>query len=120
VAAAVPQSPGELPDGLAERFPSHVVCDWIGNSEAVAKAHYLQTTDQRFATAAAMPAESKPVGQPDAKSDAAKSGTVTQGAAPSSADIRIAGEILQVTIQCVLRGEGRMGDGGLEPSTSRV
>ena len=36
---------------LAERFPGHVVCQWIGNSEAIAKAHYLQVTDAHFAAA---------------------------------------------------------------------
>jgi len=33
---------------LAETFPIHVVCQWIGNSQAVAKKHYLQTTDEHF------------------------------------------------------------------------
>ena len=33
---------------LAERFPIHVVCKWIGNSEPVASAHYLQLTDEHF------------------------------------------------------------------------
>lgn len=33
---------------LEERFPSHVVCGWMGNSESVAKAHYLTTTDSHF------------------------------------------------------------------------
>ncbi len=33
---------------LVETFPSHVVCAWIGNSEAVAKKHYLQVTDENF------------------------------------------------------------------------
>jgi integrase len=36
---------------LAEDFPIHVVCDWIGNSEAVAARHYLQTTDEHFSRA---------------------------------------------------------------------
>lgn len=31
---------------LAESFPMHVVCTWIGNSAAVAAKHYLQTTDE--------------------------------------------------------------------------
>ncbi len=30
---------------LAERFPSHVVCAWLGNNKAVALHHYLQVTD---------------------------------------------------------------------------
>ena len=37
---------------LAETFPAHVVCDWLGNSEAVAMKHYLQTTDDHFSRAA--------------------------------------------------------------------
>jgi integrase len=36
---------------LAEQFPIHVVCEWIGNSEAVARKHYLQVTDDHFAAA---------------------------------------------------------------------
>ncbi|MBW3600624.1 MAG: site-specific integrase, partial [Planctomycetes bacterium] len=37
---------------LAEEFPAHVVCEWIGNSQAVAAEHYLQTTEEHFARAA--------------------------------------------------------------------
>lgn len=37
---------------LAEVFPIHVVCEWIGNSRAVAQKHYLQVTDDHFAAAA--------------------------------------------------------------------
>ena len=33
---------------LAEQFPIHVACSWIGNSKAVAAKHYLQTTDEHF------------------------------------------------------------------------
>lgn len=33
---------------LAETYPMHVVCNWIGNSAAVARDHYLQVTDQHF------------------------------------------------------------------------
>jgi len=37
---------------LAETFPLHVVCAWIGNSQAVAAKHYLQVTDEHFRQAA--------------------------------------------------------------------
>ena len=37
---------------LAEHYPIHVVCAWIGNSEAVARDHYLQVRDEHFADAA--------------------------------------------------------------------
>ena len=33
---------------LCEKFPSHVVSAWIGNSESVAKRHYLQVTEDHF------------------------------------------------------------------------
>ncbi len=36
---------------LSECFPMHVVCAWIGNSESVAKKHYLQVTDDHFSRA---------------------------------------------------------------------
>ncbi len=37
---------------LAERYPIHVVCAWIGNSRAVAQSHYLQVTEEHFEQAA--------------------------------------------------------------------
>ena len=37
---------------LAESNPLHVVCSWIGNSQAVAQKHYLQVTDEHFTQAA--------------------------------------------------------------------
>ena len=33
---------------LAESYPMHVVCQWIGNSQQVAAKHYLQVTDEHF------------------------------------------------------------------------
>lgn len=36
---------------LTSRFPLHVACAWIGNSEAVAMQHYLQVTDRHFTEA---------------------------------------------------------------------
>ena len=36
---------------LAEQFPAHVVCAWMGNSEDVARDHYLQVTDAHFEAA---------------------------------------------------------------------
>ena len=42
---------------LAETFPIQVVCEWIGNSQAVAKRHYLQTTVEHFARATASETE---------------------------------------------------------------
>jgi len=36
---------------LAGQFPLHVVCAWIGNSQAVAAKHYLQVTEEHFQSA---------------------------------------------------------------------
>jgi len=40
---------------LAERFPLHVVCVWIGNSPTIAAKHYPQATDEHFAAALVEP-----------------------------------------------------------------
>jgi len=36
---------------LAEFFPIHVVCAWIGNNPTIAAKHYLQVTDDHFKNA---------------------------------------------------------------------
>jgi hypothetical protein len=33
---------------LTQKFPLHVVCAWMGNSQLVAAKHYLQITDEHF------------------------------------------------------------------------
>jgi integrase len=43
---------------LAESHPMHVVCSWIGNSQAVAAKHYLQVRDEDFDRASESGAES--------------------------------------------------------------
>jgi hypothetical protein len=57
---------------LAALFPIHVVCAWLGNSAAVAQAHYLQVRDSDFQAAAGATTS-------DAKRDAAGSRTGPQG-----------------------------------------
>ena len=42
---------------LAEQFPMHVVCSWIGNTKAVATKHYLQVTDEHFRKATQNPTQ---------------------------------------------------------------
>ena len=44
---------------LANRFPAHVVCEWLGNSIAVAREHYLQVTEQHYTQAAQIPTHEK-------------------------------------------------------------
>ena len=36
---------------LAEKYPLHVVCNWIGNTTAIAQEHYLTVNDAHFAQA---------------------------------------------------------------------
>ena len=38
---------------LAESYPIHVVCAWLGNTQAVAQNHYLKVVDAHFEKAAA-------------------------------------------------------------------
>lgn len=42
---------------LAATYPIHVVCRWIGNSEAVAQEHYLTVTDADFHRAVTEPVQ---------------------------------------------------------------
>ncbi|NOY29358.1 MAG: site-specific integrase [Planctomycetes bacterium] len=43
---------------LADRFPGHVVCNWLGNSETTAIKHYLRVRDDHFDKAAQNAAQS--------------------------------------------------------------
>jgi hypothetical protein len=43
--------------GLAETYPIQVVCDWIGNTAAVAAKHYLQVTDEYYSQAVQIPVQ---------------------------------------------------------------
>ena len=42
---------------LAQEFPIHVVCKWLGNSSQVASKHYLQVTEDHFAKAVQNPVQ---------------------------------------------------------------
>lgn len=54
---------------LAKTFPAHVVCEWMGNSEAVADEHYLHTTEDDFERALSSPCSAlqNPVQSPTEK-----------------------------------------------------
>ncbi len=97
---------------LAEDYPMHVVCAWIGNSQAVAAKHYLQVTDDHFEKATDCSALQKALQQPavsggtDSQLDspAHKKTPVLQGFATSCENLQFA----------------KVGDEGLEPPTSTV
>lgn len=65
---------------LAEKFPIQAVTAWIGNSEAVARKHYLQVTDEHFARAAGMPAADAAESS-EASSDGSSVSRVARGVA---------------------------------------
>jgi len=97
---------------LTESFPSHVVCSWLGNSEEVAKSHYLLVTDEHYKKAAELVINPTQQGQkPCDKSDAAGG---TQGARKErnhQGKRREKGGFRQLLL--VLEAE----DKGFEPST---
>jgi len=109
---------------LAERWPVHVVCAWIGNSRAVAQKHYLQVTDEHFAQAATEQTP-KPTQNPTQATESRPKATQN----PTQQTPELAREGPQPIGQTALFGqkrhragqcEGVMGDTGLEPVTSRV
>ena len=71
---------------LAEEYPMHVVCQWIGNTGAVAMEHYLQSLDAHFAKATAERAtiEAGCAAQIPAQSEAVQAGNALKsGQVPS-------------------------------------
>src|SRR5689334_1164063 len=60
---------------LANLYPIHVVCHWIGNSQEIAQNQYLQVTDAHFAQAVMRPEKSpQQVAQNPAQSAAVSAG----------------------------------------------
>lgn len=70
---------------LAEEYPQHVVCKWIGNKAGVAQDHYLQVTDEHFRRGATTTTAQMTADQSGAKSGALdpKTGGADSGAASS-------------------------------------
>jgi integrase len=66
---------------LAETYPLHVVCKWIGNSAAIAREHYLQLRDEHFDKATAEAVTAAPVAKAEqAEAEEAEQDAVTVGA----------------------------------------
>ena len=79
---------------LADDFPMHVVCQWIGNSQPIAAKHYLQVTDDHFSKAVRNPVQQPAVlprtgSQPE--SAAQEKTPVLQGSASECDVVRVAG-----------------------------
>src|SRR5262249_18277105 len=70
---------------LAERYPIHVVCAWLGNSVAIAKEHYLQVTQDHYALAAAGPTSTSAKAAQKAAQSAAEPGCQELSGEPADA-----------------------------------
>jgi integrase len=87
---------------LANDYPEHVACKWIGNSESVAKRHYLQVTDAHFEAA-----------QKAAQQASATTG-MEQQLENADAENAEKSELYSES------GMDSVGDAGLEPATSTL
>ncbi len=95
---------------LAETYPLHVVCAWIGNSQLVAAKHYLQVTDEHFERAARVD-ESEAV-QNAVQQAHADERTELNATKPIS---RNPVRIQEVAPKCASLQEAGMGAPGFEP-----
>ena len=95
---------------LAGQFPLHVVCAWIGNSQAVAAKHYLQVTEDHFRSALQNALQQAPTlnrNESQAEGQAAPEPAISQPIRDSSTD-------------CDKSEKHLVGATGLEPVTSWV
>ena len=95
---------------LAETFPLHVVCAWLGNSRPVAIKHYLQVTDEHFRKAVQNPVQQS----------AASARNGLQPAQGDSGEAAICGSLRGVADTCMEADTIMVGATGLEPVTSWV
>jgi integrase len=89
---------------LAEDYPAHVVCAWIGNSRVVAEKHYLQVTDDHYASALQKAVQQPAAGackEPQQEGAGCRKPLILQGDAVSC----------DLVYKCIV------GDTGLEPVT---
>ena len=92
---------------LAEDFPIHVVCEWMGNSQPVALKHYLQVTDDHYAEAV-----QNPVQQPHESR--------RKQPQPRPVSTHKTAGLQGVATSCDYLHGSQVGDEGLEPPTSTV
>jgi len=79
---------------LAESYAIQAVCDWLGNTRAVAAKHYLQTTAAHFEQAATVPTGTITTALPEAAQNAAQFGaeSVREGSQSKLPTLVFAGE----------------------------
>ena len=95
---------------LAERYPMHVVCEWIGNSAAVAQRHYLQVTEDHFAEAAT---RSKKAAQNQAQSGPDRPG---QGWTEQPGDLQESPDNPALSLAGIYGPEAGLPPAGVEPA----
>ena len=121
---------------LTADFPLHVVVSWLGNSQLVARKHYLQVTDEHFARAAqneAAASSSSNLEQLEhfartAQNEAHLAQKEAQQASVSPCTVRQKNPLDDPENADTLIGvgagtapiTGRMGDEGIEPSTAAL
>ncbi len=100
---------------LADIYPEHVVCKWIGNSRVVARKHYFQVTEEHFAKAVGSTVKQA------AQNAARQAAVLPRNTAHDGNDSNEQPPAFPgVAIACKSLQNHGMGDKGLEPSTSRV
>ena len=99
---------------LAERWPEHVICAWIGNSRVVARKHYLQVTEEHFEQAAISGTQAA---QNPAQQPAVLPRTDSQGDLERTEDQQ---ELQEVAARCAIVPELSAPRVGLEPTTRRL
>ncbi len=102
---------------LAESYPLHVVCAWIGNSQLIAAKHYLQVTDDHFAQASGFEGAAL---QNALQHPAAPARTTPHAERADSDNLATCKEIRDSAKPCDEREVVGVGDTGLEPVTSSV
>ena len=98
------------PTELADRFPAHTVCGWLGNSEAVARAFYLQVTDEHFTKAAQNPAQQTSA-SPESDGNDSQADSTTNEETPVLQGLSVGCDSVRIS---------KVDDIGLEPTTSTM
>lgn len=101
---------------LAERWPIHLVCKWMGNTRAVAQEHYLQVRDSDFDQAAQAIPESR-------RADARLTQSCVATAANDCNDHRsnrVFAPLQAAANDCKSLQDKDLGPEGFEPPTKRL
>jgi hypothetical protein len=104
---------------LAEEFPIHLVCAWIGNSQPVAAKHYLQLADDHFARAVgeAAHSEAKAAQNPAQKAHETSGSGWKRSQAKSAQTPETSGACTQFPVASEYSTNAKVPCVGLEPTT---